>query len=331
MVVGRVTISLLVGLLASGMTLLKMGQKDRAIGRNVAGVDFTYWYRAAHALEAGQNPYQVIGPERPVKMRGVFAYPLPAALVTLPLTPFSPRVGAAVFVGLGFAVAAFGLLASGYWRLIVLLSAPATAVFANGQWSPLLLGASLIPTLGFLLACKPLGAALFLYRPSWRAGLGIVALGILSIFVLPSWPLDWIETIRHHPMGSQYHPPLLMPGGFLLLLAAFSWRTPEGRLLLAMACIPQNAAFYDQLPLMLIPTTRKALIGYALWTQVVYVGSELIVKTATVGQWEPVIMASLYLPALAMVLFSRAKTEKAGRLSEREPGPVTPELVESAR
>ena len=52
------------------------------------------------------------------------------------------------------------------------------------------------------------------------------------------------------------------PGGAVLLLALIRWRVAEGRLLAALACVPQTIGLYEALPLFLIPTNRWQ--GYLL-------------------------------------------------------------------
>jgi len=103
--------------------------------------------------------------------------------------------------------------------------------------------------------------------------------------------------------------PIRSPGGILLLLALIRWRRPEGRLLAALACVPQTIGLYETLPLFLIPRTRWQ--GYALagLSYVAAFGQAALVprhpgmplETMLAGRW-PFVFFCLYLPALVMVL-----------------------------
>ena len=223
-----------------------------------------------------------------------------------------PKAAAGAFVGCGFALAAYGLSALGHSRMAVLASAPAFFVFDLAQWMPLLLGAALLPGWGFLLACKPtVGAALFLWRPSWRAFLGGAAFCALGLLFVPTWPLEWVRINIDYSVGG-YAPPILKPYGLFILLAALRWRRPEARLVLALGCFPQNLVFYDALPLMLVPSTQWGLLGFALWSHVLRGAaiwtapqqSQIWLTTFEVrAAWiEPFVMIGLFWPAVLMVL-----------------------------
>jgi hypothetical protein len=182
-------------------------------GYDKLGQDFTFWWRGARAVVAGENPYEVIQPVGAYPFNGKLTYPLPAALITVPTAEMPATTAAAVFVGTGFAVLAYVLLGMAPWRLGVLLSAPALCVLGNGQWAPFLLAGMLAPALGWLLACKPtIGAALFLWKPNRKAFLGALAISLVALLVLPSWPLDFLRALVENPHRSQYRPPLMMPG-----------------------------------------------------------------------------------------------------------------------
>ena len=136
-----------------------------------------------------------------------------------------------------------------------------------------------------------------------RALVGCAAFGLVSLVVLPRWPLEWLEAVRTLP--GHPAPALAMRGaGLVLLLAVLRWRLPEARLLLVMACVPQLLLFADQLPLWLVARTRQELlllsgssmIGFALWFAMLPPG-EPDVLAAT-----PYVLAFVYLPALVMVL-----------------------------
>src|SRR4029079_7018721 len=86
---------------------------------------------------------------------------------------------------------------------------------------------------------------------------GTVGGGVLlaaTLLIQPSWPSEWLRNLHSMPP----HPmPIQLPGGFLILLVLLRWRRPEARLMAAMACVPQLMYFADQLPLWLVPRTRR--------------------------------------------------------------------------
>ena len=301
----RLAVALAFGLLAGMATLFTIEER-------FLGADFTYWWRAGRALLAGENPYATVVPMP--RFPGYFVYPLPAAVVAIPFAPLPPREGAALFVACGFALAAYGLSRDGWWRLGVLISLPAFRIFENAQWTPLLLGAALVPGWGWLLACKPtLGAALFAWRPSRRTLLGVMAISLLALLWLPTWPAEWLAIVRRNPEGTQYVPPVALPGGILLLMALLRWRRPEARLVVAMACVPQTFFFYDQLPLMLVPGTQLGIVAFAVWSHLLRAIAYVTVPGSLASTWydsvavrtqwlAPFILWGLYAPAVAMLL-----------------------------
>ena len=229
-----------------------------------SGGDYFFVWSAARALFSGQNPYHVIapGPENPGN--DVFLYPLPALLVIAPFAWLPLAASGGVFLGIASALLAYALLRDGYRRLPIFMGAPFVMAVSLGQWSPLITAAALESNLGFVFAAKPnLGLPAWIYRPTVRAvvaGLGLVA---LSLAILPSWPLDWYHNISSRP---EKFSPIRTAAGPLLLIAAFRWRRPESRLLLAMACVPQALFFYDQLILGLIPRTFRQSLIFSLAT-----------------------------------------------------------------
>src|SRR5690349_21765930 len=62
-------------------------------------VDFTYPWRAAGHLAAGRDPYQHM-PPGPYAQSGPFLYPLPAAIIALPVANLSAAVAGGLFFGI---------------------------------------------------------------------------------------------------------------------------------------------------------------------------------------------------------------------------------------
>jgi hypothetical protein len=156
-----------------------------------------------------------------------------------------------------------------------------------------------------VLAVKPsIGAALWIWRPTRSAVAGAVALLVLSLLIVPGWPAEWLAALHR----TNHIAPVLKPWGWVLLLAAIRWRTPEGRLLLALACIPQTTSLYESLPLFLVCRRRwdaylLAVLSHvaALVQSQYYSAPGQVLETVIANRW-PVFLVTLWLPALVMVL-----------------------------
>ena len=280
-----------------------------------SGGDYFFVWSAARSFFAGQNPYHVIaqGPENPGN--DVFLYPLPALLVVAPVAWLPLAASGGLFLGLSSALLAYGLLRDGYRRLPLFMGAPFLMAVSLGQWSPLVTAAGLESSLGFVFAAKPnLGLAAWLYRPNVRAIVGGLLIVVVSLAILPTWPVDWYHNIASRP---EKFSPIRTLAGPLLLAAAFRWRRPEARLLLAMACVPQALFFYDQLILGLIPRTFRQSLIFSLasfvllltWFHRLGPGDYYVQKAIPYALW-------LYLVALVMVLWPDPKAATASSVAE---------------
>ena len=122
---------------------------------------------------------------------------------------------------------------------------------------------------------------------------------------MPSWPLRWLASLP----ANITNLPLLLPGGFLLLTGLLRWRTSEGRLVAALACVPQTIGYYDMLPLFLLPRRRSHAYVLAALTYLAWYVTALRVpdleqeplQSVLVRRW-PYLLLLVYLPALAMAL-----------------------------
>lgn len=274
-------------------------------GRHVLAADFTWSWRAARILLAHQDPYRVIQPTGAYPFDDHFLYPLPAALASLPFVSFRPILAGSLFVGVSAALMTFAITREGYHWLPLLVSAPFIKVLLAPQWSPLLVAATLIPGLQFLAVTKPnLGIAALVYNPTWRGVIGCVAFLLVSLAVLPAWPWEWRRIV------AQLHThtaPFRMFLGPLLLLAVLRFRSREGRLLLAMAILPQRLLLYDQLVLWLIPRRwwSSLLLSVVSWPALIAWMKPSLFGVSSLATWpltERMTMLFIYLPVLYIVL-----------------------------
>ena len=269
--------------------------------------DFEQIWVGARTLMAGADPYAVVpttGTQYPL------VYPLTALLVGLPFGALPFSAARILWAAASGAALAWAALRYARGLPVALLSASFLNAVIQGQWSPVLTAAAVLPSLSWALVVKPsIGAALFAAFPSRRAVIGGLVLIGLTLIVAPTWPSRWVEALQ---ATTHMVPILTRPGGVLLLLALIRWRQPEARLLAALACVPQTTGLYETLPLFLIPRTRWQ--GYALaglsyvaaFGQVAAVPRlpGMTLDAVLADRW-PFLLVCLYLPALVMVLLPR--------------------------
>jgi hypothetical protein len=267
--------------------------------------DFTYPWRGARALLAGENPYDTIRPTGPPPEDHWFMYPLTAPLAVVPLAWLPAQVGGAIFAGLGAGLLAFVLSASGGMKPFLMFLSPSFGfAIVLGQWSPLLVAAALAAPLSWALVCKPtIGLPLFLYKPTWRMAILCTAFLLVSLVVQPTWPFDWW---RNSQRLEGHYIPIIRPLGFLCLLALLRWRRPEARLVAGMSMVPQNLYFYDQVPLFLAATTvRRTVVLVALSWAAWWLGKIGCETPQFCGaESELWVILLMYLPATFMALVS---------------------------
>ena len=278
--------------------------------------DFDFLYQAAARLLQGENPY-------PPGTRW-FPYPLPAVLLAVPFTVIPLSLARPIFdvlVGAAFVYALWKH--RGVYAMLAVASGAFLFAMWHGQTTPLMVAAALVPALGFLLAVRPNTAtALWIARPSLRTLLAASLVLALSLVVRPSWPWDWWLALP--PDHSALMPPLLRPFGFLLLVAALQWRVPEGRLLLAIAFIPQTTLPYELIPLALIPANRGEMGIYVLGTWIAIAAAEGLHLSEPMARWTatgwPVTLCAVYLPMLYLVL-RRKPSRSAPRIQKERRRP----------
>jgi hypothetical protein len=300
--------------------------------------DIDQLWHGARAVMQGTDPYDAVQPGGVFDIGFPLYYPLPAVLAFFPIALAPLEWARLVFVALSTGLLAYAVTFDGWHRLPIFLSGAFIAAIASVQWSPLLTAAFLLPWLGPLLLLKPnIGLAVAASSPrrallAW-ALIGGGGLVILSLAADPDWPVKWLSIVRVAP---HFTPPVLLPGGFLVLLALLRWRRPEARLLVALACVPHTTLTYETLPVLLVPSRwaeaflLAALSFAAMVLQAMFdsridpadprVMDAFVEWVRTAGTLN---VALVYLPATIMVL-RRSNQGKApawlqllGRLSAR--------------
>jgi hypothetical protein len=253
-----------------------------AIGLTAGFVFYLCWTRAgathpdlwepwfgARALVAGIDPYPIVGPGRAQPNEFLFIYPLTASVMVLPLAWLSLLMASCLFVGASSALLAYAVTKDGWHRLILFISVPFAAALWGAQWSTIFSAAFLLPGLAWAYVAKPsTGAALLMATWSARAWAVAIAGGLIftvaAMVFFPQWPLEWLATLKANT--SHMTPPVLRPGGFIALVALLRWRRPEARLIAFLSLVPQTALWYEALPLLLVPKSRRETIALSLLT-----------------------------------------------------------------
>jgi hypothetical protein len=266
--------------------------------------DFDILYHAAVHFLRGEDPYPITHQWSYYPLY----YPFPAVILAMPFSvlPLEPaRAAFDIVVGSAFAYALWRH--RGPYALLAVASGAYLFALRNGQMTPLIVAAALIPALSFLLVIKPnTGLALWIWRPQRVAVFGGVLMLAVSLVLLPAWPLEWWQAIQVR--NEHLVPPLFRPFGFLLLLSLLRWRTPEGRLLLASAIIPQNVLPHELVPLALIPSNKVEMGIYiaGTWLTLFFAGRAWGIPDFTVpglnaASW-PAILLAVYLPMMYLVI-----------------------------
>jgi len=310
----RLVVALVAGL-AAGLCAMLFYR-----GRPLTVSDFDTIWVGARALRAHQDPYAAIqSPPWPWDLR----YPLPAVLVSLPLSYLSLGLARATLVAAGVGFFAWGLTRRAWWPLIALASGQVLVAIQSVQWTPLLAAGLLIAPLQALWSIKPTtGLALFAAEPNRSAVLGGVALLALAFLVWPHW-LDGFLAAAHR---APHRPAVLRPGGVLLLLGLLRWRSPEGRLLATLGLVPLTPHLYEAVPLLLVARSRRELLALAACGTLGLLAVAFLPQGADFDQgpiaWMEILI-SCYLPALVVVLRHPNISTRLLRALESAP-PISP-------
>jgi hypothetical protein len=281
----RISISVAIGAATGVMCWLVLARL------NQGAADFTWALRLARSLLARANPY-----DTPLEQ-----YPVTAALFALPFVRMVPDQAAGLFFGISSGLLAFGLSRGGYHRLLVFLAYPYWAAMLTAQWAPLIAASAFFPLLLPATMAKPqVGLPVFLTHLSRRGVLLCVAVGLLSLLLMPKWPLLWLQQMGYY----QHFIPLLVLPGQLILLAALWYRDQDARLLLISGFMPQRW-FFDSLILWLIPQSRREILAtvFLSWGAGIWRWYHAPHSFNQVGRWS---VLFFYLPMLAVLLCRRS-------------------------
>ncbi len=227
--------------------------------------DFSQLWHAACAVLAGLDPYASQDAAWTEGWGFPLLYPLPAVLTVLPLSLLPLRAAEIVFMTGSTGLLAYGVTREGSHRLWIFASGAFLGALAATQWSPLLTASVLLPVLAPFAIVKPnIGGALGMAFPSrpfvaWALGGGAI-LATAAFLVDPGWIPKWLGNLQSTP---HLRPPVLLPGGVLVLLALLRWRRWEARLLVAMACVPHTTLVYETLPLFLVTRGWRQSMAFA--------------------------------------------------------------------
>jgi len=284
----RIRISVLIGVISGSFCWFGSRGRPEVPGwANRAG-DFGWAILAAQDLWHGRDPYY-----RPFG-REVVPYPLPAALLALPVSWIRPDLGGAFFFGLSSALLAAGLLTQGKSALWVFISYPYFAALQNTQWAPLIMAAAFHPFLLLVTLAKPnIGLPVGLTRFSRKGLAPAAALLLSSLLLYPQWPFRWLTQVG----GYQSFVPMFTFPGVFLLLALCHWRSESGRLLLLSSLVPQRW-FYDSLILWLVPKTGSQHLMTAVFSWLCFAGWMFFPRTLKNVALSVVLFA--YLPMLVV-------------------------------
>ena len=310
----RLTLAVLIGGLFGTIVAMSFARSP-----GLYAADYSGAWKAARLLTQGVNPYAVMNDLTPYPL-GQFAYPLPAALVTVPISALAASTAAGIFTAIGVGALAYSVLDGPPYRLLIMGSPCFVVALSLAQWSPLLTASALIPPLGVFAVCKPnLGLALLARRPTRWIVIGGAVLVAVSFALVPSWLSDWTHGVSGM---SYYKSPIVVKGGFILALAALRWRDPDARMLLVLSLVPSNLILYDQLPLFLVSRRKRD-------TVMLFIGSWMVpvVTKITLPEWVNMeivrqtfmrapVVAFMFLPALYIVL-SRPSATGAPDLVDR--------------
>ena len=257
------------------------------------GGDFFWAMRSARDLMAGRDPYAY------AYNISAIPYPLTAALIGLPFTLYSDRLGASLFIGISSALLAYGLTKNCYWRLLLFLSPAYYQCLCSIQFVPLILAVPFLPYLLPLILVKPQIGLAIAFQTRWgKINFLLTALFILlTLLLYPSWPLRWVSQIGAYAG----YIPLFTAFGPILLLAIVFWKCKRAQIFLIISIIPKQIFFYDHLLLWLLPETLSEMLFLTLFS---WLGYFLVEKYGYLQYGPMLSVLFIYVPMLVIILKS---------------------------
>ena len=297
----RLAVSLMI---AAGAYSLFLLSKHLAPGPS----DFSVVWHGARLLFDGKNPYDLIGPGRPIPFGWNLHYPASTLVAAFPLALLPESFADSAFVFGSAFLLAYGALKENLNRIWIFASAAFVVNAKSGQWSALIASIYFLPLAAVFAFLKPTdGLAVLASRDSrsWIIG-GAFAAGLIvvSLAILPEWPREWYSNVT----GTwEFVSPVRRWGGWLLVLALLRWRSSEARLLLALALVPQVQSWYTGLlPMLVARSIRESQVlalvsslGYLLLIPLSFTSPTREISAFTIGH---LMVAFCYLPALIVVL-----------------------------
>lgn len=297
----RWLVAIVIGIASAAMAVARyMKYPERA-------PDFLQVWYSARAMLRGLNPYDLVGPGLAYEWGWPLFYPATAMVAAMPVAYLPAMAAIALFIGGSTTLLAYGVTQNGWHRLWLFCSMPYVVALFVSQWSPVFTAALVLPPLAMLFAVKPnLGLALFLATHSTRVQCYAIAGGailtVISLAFDPGWPADWLRSLGE---GAQ-RPAITRLGGPLILLALLRWRRPEARLIVALACVPQYAYWYEVVPLLMVPSTRVETLAFSLVTSLGWNIEHMLASPPTealINQQVGALMVFFaYLPAVWIVM-----------------------------
>lgn len=269
--------------------------------------DFAQSWFAARSMVGGGNPYELVGPHLAYDWPWPLFYPATAFVVALPFAPLPELAATLAFVFISCALLGYAITKDGWSRVPMVGSAPFIFAAGSAQWSPLFTAALTLPWLAVAYVAKPtIGIALAAAGDSrvrkYALGGGLLILAA-SLLLLPGWPSHWIEKVRLAPHIAS---PVARVGGVFIVLAVLRWRRPEAWLILTLAFVPQSGAWYEALPLFLVPETWYQSIILSIASSIgflsYYPRMDQVSDMQVNHDVGALIVAFVYLPATIMVL-----------------------------
>jgi hypothetical protein len=292
----RFGIALLIGCLSGLFCAYILSRTRTGVGDFGAG-DFGPALRTARDLLAGKDPYGYIPSPYNIP------YPIPAALLAMPLTFLKDSVAGGVFFGLSSGTLAWLILSRGNpWQLFLFLSGPFFYASLFAQWSPLVLCLYFSSAFLSVLMMKPQIALplVLTRRPGWLGISLAVVIGITSLVIYPTWPFVWLGQVSTY---QGILPPLfVLPLGPLILFSLLRYRDQRAWLLVLMAIMPQRV-LYDQLVLLLVAGNRREILILILCSWISLPALLIFGGWNNLpGGWHLWILLTLYFPALGVFL-----------------------------